>query len=139
MNEINKGNDFPRNANLRDHNHSMKHAMEPIKIQKIIEGPMLITRARARKLQPSLDVVASEDARISLDFDGIAGMAPSFFDELLRAIDEISEPSQEQPTLIIHNPPTQASSKFQAVARSHSRMIQVNEDGDWLLAIDKNH
>lgn len=78
--------------------------MEPIKIQRIVEGPMLVTRASARKLQPSLDDVASEDARISLDFDGIAGMTPSFFDELLRAIDEISHHPQEQPTIIIHNP-----------------------------------
>lgn len=109
--------------------------MSPIQVHEILSDRMLVTRESARKLQARLEEAASESGNeVELDFDGIAGISPSFFDELLATVEETSRSvGSEGIELVLHNPPTNASSKFEAVARGHECSLSAVEGERWIL------
>lgn len=104
--------------------------MEPIHVRDVLPDRMLVTRASARELQPRLEEAAADPGdRVELDFDGVAGMTPSFFDELLATVEEASDAGDSNTVeLVVHNAPTDASSKFQAVAEGHECSLSANEE-----------
>jgi hypothetical protein len=70
-----------------------------------------------------------------IDFEGVAGIAPSFLDELILIFESLIEgevPGRER-CLTVANPPTRLSLKFEAVARGHGMSVQALPDGSWLL------
>jgi hypothetical protein len=72
---------------------------------------------------------------VSIDFAGLDGMGPSCVDEMLIVL-EATLATNGIPGLRairIANPPTRLSSKFEAVARGHSRTVQALPDGSWLF------
>ncbi len=72
---------------------------------------------------------------IAVDFEGIEGIAPSFLDELLSIFESLigEETGGREPCLIVANPPTRLSLKFEAVARGHGMSVRALPDGSWLL------
>lgn len=114
-----------------------------VRVRDILDGPVLISRESARTLEGPLSQAvtasgggtASPPAAVTLDFDGISGVAPSFVDEMIKILEELLVPvSATRPLrLTITRVPTRLSSKFSAIARGHSLSIETLPDGSWEL------
>jgi hypothetical protein len=77
---------------------------------------------------------------MAVDFEGIEGIAPSFLDELLSIFESIIglDTSDPERRLVVANPPTRLSLKFEAVARGHGMAVRALPDGSWLLTNTRN-
>lgn len=116
--------------------------MHTIRICDILPEKVLVSRESARLLDQPVraalaavnDALAGES--VALDFAEVGGVAPSFLDELIRVLETAL--GQENGTtplrIIILNPPTRLSSKFEAVARGHALRAIAQPDGSWLLS-----
>ena len=79
--------------------------------------------------------LSGDEHELVLDFTGVQGMAPSFFDEVLSMIQETAERNgKRQLTVRVTNPPTRLTSKFVAVARAHDVQASESADGTWVIA-----
>ena len=111
--------------------------MATIHIGKVIPTKALISRPSARLLEPVVAdaVLASDDQKLTFDLRDKLAMAPSFFDELIRIVLEQSQPS-EGPALRIEllNVPSEASSKFHAVCKSHRLSLEEPAHGHWIIS-----
>jgi len=74
---------------------------------------------------------------VTVDFNGVEGIAPSFLDELLTIFESLvgTATNGDKPCLVVANPPTRLSLKFEAVGRGHGMSVQALPDGSWLLRI----
>ncbi|MCH7701474.1 MAG: STAS-like domain-containing protein [Planctomycetes bacterium] len=77
---------------------------------------------------------------VAVDFDGVEGIAPSFLDELLSVLESVVRESSSgcERGVIVRNPPTRLSLKFEAVARGHGMTARALPDGSWLLTPNPN-
>ncbi len=93
--------------------------MTAVRIHELLPRDILVTRDSARAIQLDLaQAVAEGKGEIVLDFSGVAGLTPSFFDELLGVIEECTEvAAQQRLRVTVEDPPTSLSSKFLAVGR----------------------
>lgn len=118
--------------------------MQMIRIQDILHEKILVSRESARKLQSHImqqiesitqHEEANSESSIILDFEGVEGMTPSFLDELLRVFESVvfGDSDRVGAELIVRNPPSRMSTKFEAVARSHDISIRILDDTSWLL------
>lgn len=118
--------------------------MRFIRVHDILPQKVLVSRESARLLEGLLgsvavnqDVDASQAPEpLTIDFQGVEGVAPSFLDELITMIESTLRKGadSEQRSLIVAHPPTRLSSKFEAVARGHGLIARALPDGSWLLA-----
>ena len=69
--------------------------------------------------------------RRELDFEGVAGVTPSFLDELLVAL--AGSMSAHRSGWVIRNLPGDATAKLTLLRGGHSLSITQNEDGTWLI------
>lgn len=118
--------------------------MQTLRVQDVLKDKILVSRESARLLEGPL-VTAMEDARnsgdalgttpVAVDFVGVEGMAPSFLDELLCVFESVfgTEADPAKRCLVVANPPTRLSSKFEAIARGHGMSVQALPDGSWSL------
>lgn len=97
---------------------------------RLLEGPLRVAMQRSEAPAPSCDT-----ALVAIDFIGVEGIAPSFLDELISIFESIlsSSGNQSERRLMVANPPTRLSLKFEAIARGHGMSAQVLADGSWLL------
>jgi STAS-like domain of unknown function (DUF4325) len=108
-----------------------------VRVHDVLKDKILVSRESARKLwdvvQQALAGAGKEP--LVVDFAGVEGLAPSFLDELLAAIDasDARAKDHEGARLIISHPPARLSLKFEAVARGRSMSIEALPDGSWLL------
>lgn len=104
-------------------------------LRSIYPDAILVTRESARQIQGRLaGAFDSEQKKIILDFKGIAGMAPSFFDELLGiVIHEAQGRVGADWEILILNPPTPVSSKFTAVSRIRGLVLVPQDLAAWVL------
>ncbi len=108
--------------------------MDPIKVRSRLSGPMVVTRGLARELAPSFEENANPRAgKVELDFDGIEGFSPSFFDEMIKTMEEVLGMQPGETRLVLRNPPTVISETFRAVARAHGLSL-TGDDDRWVLA-----
>lgn len=106
-----------------------------INVSKHLRFRMLVTREAARNLEPFVRQSDFTASAISFDLNGIAGMTPSFFDEILIIMDEVTGNQRKiRPDITIRNPPTEPSRKFQTVAKAHNRSLLRDHAGNWRLA-----
>jgi hypothetical protein len=100
-----------------------------------------VSRESARPIVEAIReaIRAAEDSdegetMVVVDFEGIAGIAPSFMDELLSAFDLNGRSRGAfSGSVIVANPPTRLSLKFEAIARAREMSISLRPDGSWLL------
>ncbi len=84
---------------------------------------------------PLSSAIRDGQGSAELDFGGINGITPSFFDELLCIIDEaISRLPGGCHSVIIKTPPTNVSPMFEAVARVHGLKIEQANGGEWVIS-----
>lgn len=116
--------------------------MRTLRVHDILTDKILVSRESARLLEDALTAICSvtsgdaeQSKPISVDFEGVEGVAPSFLDELLCVFESIigSNTNGNQRRLIVANPPARLSLKFEAIARSHGMSVRVQPDGSWLL------
>ncbi len=102
-----------------------------VDVHQIIKMPIGVSRETARLLYQPIEIAAHTNAGIlDVDFLGMAGLTPSFLDEVLRILEETSKDRQWKARLT--NVPTEFPSKYQAVARSHALTARI--DGSiWTL------
>ena len=118
--------------------------MPTLRVHDVLEDKILISRESARLLEDPLRTImqnertpgnASGATPVAVDFAGVEGMAPSFLDELLSVFESVIEADSDgcELSLVVANPPTRLSLKFEAVARGHGMSVQAQPDGSWLL------
>jgi len=118
--------------------------MNTLRVHDILKDRILVSRESARQLEAPLVAMlaaqktpadASEVSPVTVDFEGVEGIAPSFLDELLQIFESLvaKKPSDDSGHLIVANPPTRLSSKFEAVARGHDMSVRALPNGSWSL------
>lgn len=119
--------------------------MPTLRVNDVLNDKILVSRESAHLLEDALRAITASASvpgnpsgatPMTVDFDGIAGIAPSFLDELLIVFKSIigSESNDDERSLVVANPPTRLSLKFEAVARGHGMTARTLPDGSWLLA-----
>ena len=110
--------------------------METIKIHDLIPKRVLVIRQSARAIQHDLaEALNRGDGTLTLDFEGIDGLTPSFFDEILTIIEEsVEKNGDSQLHVTIKNPPTQLPSKHDVISRAHGLIVQESESGTWEIS-----
>lgn len=106
--------------------------MEPIKVRSTISDPLLTTRSLAQELEPSFKEHGPSQ-RIELDFEGIEGITPSFFDGLLKTMEDTIQARSSNATVVFHNLPRGVSSALELVARAHNLTLRSDEER-WVLS-----
>ena len=105
--------------------------MREVKIYDLLGKKVLVTRSSARTLYDALAAAAqSGNEGAAFDLEHVMGITPSFFDEMLLMVEETGKSTRR---ITIANPPTELSSKFQAVARAHGLRATVAGNGSWLV------
>ncbi len=118
--------------------------MVTLRVNDILKDRILVSRESARLLEGPLSSMmeaagtpgnSSDATSMAVDFEGIEGMAPSFLDELLSIFESIIGSGTDAPDrrLVVANPPTRLSLKFEAVARGHGMSVRALPDGSWIL------
>ncbi len=120
-----------------------------LRVNDILKDRILVSRESAHLLEDALSAMIaaakasgkpSGPTAMAVDFEGIEGIAPSFLDELLSIFESVigSDTSGLERFLIVANPPTRLSLKFEAVARGHGMSVRALPDGSWLLTNTRN-
>jgi len=118
--------------------------MRTLRVNDVLEDRILVSRESARLLEDPLSAImlsaktpgnVSGASPVVVDFQGVEGIAPSFLDELLLIFESLlgAEITGGERCLIVANPPTRLSLKFQAIARGHGMSVQALADGSWSL------
>lgn len=118
--------------------------MHTLRVNDVLKDRILVSRECARLLEDALSAMmvsagthgnAAGKTSMALDFEGIEGIAPSFLDELLSIFESLigTKANGRVNCLIVANPPTRLSLKFEAVARGHGMSVKALPDGSWLL------
>ena len=85
--------------------------------------------------QSLVDALGHGEQELVLDFKGVEGLTPSFFDEVLSMVEEVTtRPAETRAQVRIENPPTKLSSKFAAVARAHGVEAVESAEGAWVVS-----
>ncbi len=120
-----------------------------LRVNDILKDRILVSRESAHLLEGALNAMmapattpgdTSGRTSMTVDFEGIEGIAPSFLDELLSIFESIigSGTSGLERCLVVANPPTRLSLKFEAIARGHGMSVRAHPDGSWLLTDTRN-
>lgn len=123
--------------------------MRTLRVKEILTDRILVSRESARLLEPALGELMigartpGADAittPMTVDFEGIEGVAPSFLDEVLLIFESLlaADTNGLERCLIVANPPTRLSLKFEAVARGHAMSARALPDGSWILSDARN-
>ena len=123
--------------------------MRTLRVNDVLKDKVLVSRESAHLLEDALSAMMapartrenlSGTTSMTVDFEGIEGIAPSFLDELLSIFESIigSETNDFERCLVVANPPTRLSLKFEAVARGHGMSVRALPDGSWLLTDSPN-
>src|SRR6266511_3894185 len=93
--------------------------MSSLALHDVLKNRVLVTRDSARGLAPAIDrALRDAGGTLQLDFSRVAGITPSFLDELLSVIEEtFARLNVDSFSIAILNPPTALSSKFVAIGR----------------------
>lgn len=114
--------------------------MSVLRIKEFISDPLVISRESARLLrEPIRRLLEASNSHVEsltefvADFEGVAGLASGFFDELVREYEAAAARARKPLRIVVFNPPAPLSSKFEAIARSHAMHARQEPDGSWIL------
>ncbi len=120
-----------------------------LRVNTVLRNKILVSRESAHLLEAELGAMMSSAAaplearvasQVTVDFEGVEGISPSFLDELLSIFESFiaAETDERERCLIVANPPTRLSLKFEAVARGHGMSVRALPDGSWFLTDARN-
>lgn len=108
--------------------------MGTLMIHNLLPSRALVSRESARALQPPLMACAGLEEKLTIDFEGIDALTPSFVDELLKVLRfTLKDTGSGKLQVSFANMPTRLSSKFAAIARAHDLKITEVSPGSWLI------
>jgi hypothetical protein len=127
----------------------VQHEHVHLRVHDVLTDKILVGRESARRLEDALKAMIAgvktaadspASSAVTVDFDGVEGMAPSFLDELVTIFESLigSETADGKRNLIVANPPARLSPKFEAVARGHGMSVRALPDGSWILTDRRN-
>jgi|TARA_B100001971_G_scaffold131545_1_gene121464 hypothetical protein len=107
-----------------------------LRIQEKIPKKVLTSRASARSIEEDLsDEVRNANGSVEVDLQGVVGMAPSFFDELLSIIDEGALAAGWSTTeIVVSNPPSELLAKHHLVCKGHGFKVSEDSSGRWIIS-----
>ena len=112
--------------------------MTTIRIGDMVQNRVLVTRTSAKHVGTTVaDAAMGPIGVLVLDFEGIRGFTPSFFDELLLSMGELARSQGRDLDLRIDNPPSELSSIHEAIGRAHGLLISESESGSWQVGRNK--
>ena len=97
---------------------------------------VLSSRQTARAMTPMVSQSLSEgNGALTIDMARMTAITPSFFDELIRVIEDSAE-SRGHKSLAIHftNTTDAQAAKFQTVCRAHGLSLEKAAPGHWIIA-----
>lgn len=107
--------------------------MKTIRITEFLNKRVLVTRESAHDLLSAMDqAIGGGQVTLTIDFEGIEGVTPSFIDELLAML--VEKAGDRGIKLLVSHPPTRLTAKFTAIGRSRGLSFEEEEDGSWLIA-----
>jgi len=123
--------------------------MRTLRVHDVLKDRVLVSRESARLLEDALSALmisartpgeACGTTPVAVDFEGVEGIAPSFLDELLSIFESLigAATNGDERCLIVANPPTRLSLKFEAIARGHGMSVRALPDGSWFLTDTRN-
>ena len=108
--------------------------MTTVRVGDMVRNRVLVTRTSARDFGANVsDILVGQTEALTLDFGGIRGITPSFFDELLLSMGELAKSQGRDLSLRIVNPPSELSSIHEAIGRAHGLSVSESEGGSWLV------
>lgn len=109
--------------------------MTPIRIYELAKRRALVTRQSAKVISDAIAATPADPSmELTLDFEGIEAVTPSFVDELLALSESVLRaPNSSRVRILFLNAPTRLSAKFTAIARARDVAISENEDGVWSI------
>ena len=99
---------------------------------EITQSRALVTRARAVEFAERVRD-EPDDAPLTLDLSGVQALAPSFFDEFLGRISELSEGRVR--IITIKNAPRPLADKDRRVARGRGAQIRETGESEWEIRL----
>ncbi len=101
-------------------------SMTTVRIRDLLGRRILVTRTSARSIKPILAAaIERAEYQLDLDFTAIAGAAPSFLDETMAVIDEITPVSDEQQTKVrLLNLPPRLWTNVVKAGKRHGLMLE---------------
>jgi|GEM_PF-2266511 len=120
-----------------------------VQVNKILKDKILVSRESAHLLEGAMMAMIaaartpekpSGTTSVAVDFEGVEGIAPSFLDELISVFESVlgSVDRELDRRLLVANPPTRLSLKFEAIARGHGMSARALTDGSWVLTNKSN-
>lgn len=108
-----------------------------MRLHTYLPKTVLAARETARSIEGEIrQELARCATHLYFDLDGIRSMAPSFFDELIRIVEESAfAEGRSVPDITIANPHRRLSPAFQAVCRAHRLEMSENAESDWLITL----
>ena len=109
--------------------------MVSFKVHDLARRRALITRESARIIGEAVAAERDDQStELTLDFEGIDAVTPSFLDELLAVTQEALRPSSRRPIRIVFlHTPTRMSAKFAAIAKARDVSIDEMPNGVWSI------
>ena len=111
-------------------------SMATINILQLLGKRMLVARGSARSIETDLASSLTEgQGELTLSLSGITGLAPSFFDEILKILEEAADAADGRKLLVrIESSPSHISAPFAAIGRAHGLSMEETDTGDWVIA-----
>ncbi|MXY79823.1 MAG: hypothetical protein F4Y94_09090 [Chloroflexi bacterium] len=103
-----------------------------VSAREITQSRALVTRARAIDFAERVRDEPSCEP-VTLDLSGVEALAPSFFDELLGLISELS--GHPVRTITIKNAPRPLADKDRRVASGRGAQIRETGDSEWEIRL----
>ena len=118
--------------------------MPTLRVHDVLKDRVLVSRESARLLKDALGAMLNRGSTsgnetgatsVSIDFERVEGVAPSFLDEVISIFESVvgTGGAGQSRSLLVAHPPARLSLKFEALARGHAKTIRVLPDGSWLL------
>ena len=100
--------------------------MTTVRIRDLLGRRILVTRASARSIKPILAAaIERAEHQLDLGFTAIAGAAPSFLDETMAVIDEITSVTDQQRTKVrLLNLPPRLWTNVVKAGKRHGLMLE---------------
>ena len=105
-------------------------------LYQTVNKRVLSSRQTARAMSPEVSRSISEgNGTLTIDMARMTTITPSFFDELIRVIEDSVE-SHGQNSLAVHftNTTDTQAAKFQTVCRAHSLSLEKAAPGHWVIS-----
>ena len=109
--------------------------MTRLNIHKLLPRLALTSRPSAREVSQEVgNALGSGDEELELDFQGILGFSPSFFDELIGVVSDGAEASEHPASrVVIISPPVELTPKYKTICQGRGFQIAETSDGRWLI------